>query len=104
MKETQLVKSILIDAGYSRELVLWRNNTGGVNYEDKGKKRFVKFGVKGASDIFGIRKKDGKFIAIECKVGRNKLTYHQQYFGEMIQENNGIFIVARCLDDWKGVL
>lgn len=105
MKETALVKSILMEAGYSKEVTLWRNNTGGVHYEGKnGKTRFVKFGVKGASDIFGIRKKDGKFIAIECKVGKNKLTVFQEYFGAMVEENNGIFVVARCVDDWKQVL
>ena len=43
----------------------------------KQSKVSVRFGFKGVSDVVGINGEDGKFIAIECKVGKNKPTQFQ---------------------------
>lgn len=97
MKENELVKVILEYLNYKGHFV-WRNNTGAVKtfYTDRWgamKQRFLRFSVKGASDIIGIAK-DGRMIAIECKVGKNKPTEDQNNFLSEINKRGGIGIVA----------
>lgn len=53
--------------------------------------------VKGISDIIAIR--DGILIAIEVKVGKDKLSDHQEIFLSHIFVAGGIAFVARSLDD-----
>ena len=77
----------------------WPNNTGAFTGEYKGKTRFVRFSVKGASDVFGVLKPMGRFIAAECKVGRDKLRPEQVEFMEAIRSVGGIVVEVRKLDD-----
>jgi hypothetical protein len=72
----------------------WRQNTGAFLY----KKRFVRFGLRGISDIIGIMP-DGRFLAIEVKKEKGELTVYQEVFLETMKENGGIAIVTRSLFD-----
>lgn len=53
---------------------------------------------KGVSDILGIMK-DGKFIAIEVKTDRGRVTPEQQNFLDIINKNNGMAFLAKSLDE-----
>jgi hypothetical protein len=104
MKEQELVKLILQYLNLKGHFC-WRNNTGAVKsiYTDKhGKSRTRMWwaGIKGASDILGVLK-GGKFLAIECKIGKNKPTIHQQNFLNQIHQRGGLAIVAYNLEDVK---
>lgn len=83
MKETQLIKQILDYCRY-RNLLFWRNQSGAV-VTDSG--HLMKFGMSGSPDIVGCYK--GKFIGVECKVGKNKQTQLQKDFGDAIMANGG---------------
>lgn len=101
--ETQLI-DVTLEYLQCQGIKAWRQNTGGMEkrYTNKNgieKKRFVKFGFKGVSDILGLIKPTGRLLAIECKVGDNKQTLHQQMFQKMIEQNGGLFILAYSLDD-----
>jgi hypothetical protein len=51
----------------------WRNNAGAIPVTGKnGKKRVIKVGRAGESDIFGIHKASGVFISFEVKVPKRK--------------------------------
>lgn len=76
----------------------WRNNTGAVKAQYKGKSRFIRFGEAGLSDILGIMN-DGKFLAIEVKTEKGILTQKQLEFIERILEAKGIAFVARSVKD-----
>lgn len=79
--------------------VVIRNNTGAFAAEGaNGKRRLIRFGQVGSSDIIACSK-DGRFIAIECKSATGKLTSHQSDFLRKINNNNGTAIVARSVDD-----
>ena len=78
----------------SSGIFAWRQNTGAVLY----KKRFVRFGLPGISDIIGIMP-DGRFLAIEVKSEKGKLTVYQEGFLEAVRKNGGIAIIARSLFD-----
>jgi hypothetical protein len=47
----------------------------------------------GTPDIIGC--KSGKFIAIECKSEKGKMSNLQDYYGKRIFVNGGFFYVAR---------
>ena len=102
-RETELVKAIL-DYLVLRGVFAWRQNQGGVTREYKGRKRFVRFArVDGISDIIGILP-DGRFLALEAKVGNNKVTVSQSGFLGRIQDSGGVARVVRSVQDVIDVL
>ena len=97
ISESQLKRQIL-DFLRWKGILCWNNRTVGV--WNAKTERYIPAPLKGCSDIFGIIKnKDGKFLAIECKVGNNLLTPYQEEFLRQINENNGIGIVCYSLED-----
>jgi hypothetical protein len=74
---------------------VWRNNTGCL--KDK-KERPVFFGKPGSSDIIGVLP-GGRFIAVECKAKKGKLSEKQKEFLASVEEMGGLTIVARSVDD-----
>lgn len=97
MKETQLVRQIIDYLNYRGHLVD-RTNSGMLRGEHNGKQWAVKLGRAGTADITGISK-DGRFLAVECKIGRNKPTELQNAYLEEIRKRGGIAVVAYSLDD-----
>lgn len=97
--ETALVRAVL-EYLQLRGIPSWRNNTGAATYVDKyGRKRHVKYGVPGASDILGLIPPTGRLLAIECKAGKIKPTDKQIEFLDMVREAGGLAVVAYDLGD-----
>ena len=96
LKESDIQKQILEYLTY-RPGKYWRINAGAFAGEYKGKKRFVRFGATGMSDILGLR--DGQFIAIEVKNEKGKMSEGQEAFKVNVMDNGGRYILARSLDD-----
>jgi len=90
MSETALVKACL---EYLRLIgcFVWRNNTG-MLYNKAG--RPVAFGKVGSSDILGMLP-GGRFLAVECKVGRGQVTKLQRAFLDEVRVMGGLAIVVR---------
>ena len=113
MNETALV-SECIKYLKLRGHTVWRNNTRSldVHQQVKGKggqtpyfkKYRIKFGIAGSPDIIGFHKDNGKFIAVECKVGKNKLSDLQARFKEKAEAANTIYILAYELEDVRKIL
>jgi|TARA_Y100000310_G_scaffold110581_1_gene108968 Holliday junction resolvase len=102
MKEQDLVK-LIIDYLLLKGHFVWRNNTGltkakYINKQGIAKNRVWRSGVPGSSDILGISQ-NGKFIAVECKIGKNRPTEKQQEFLGKIRGHGGYAIVAHSLED-----
>jgi len=96
--ETELVKAAIAYLRM-RGWMAWRNNTGAMAWSHKGKRWYVKFGVPGASDVFAIKLGSGRFLAVECKVGRNKPTKAQQAFIDDVRRHGGLAVCIWSLDD-----
>lgn len=97
MTEAQLVNWCISYLSL-KQFMVWRNNTGMFkgNYTDKKgitRNRVIRAGVKGSSDIFAIEPKTGRFIAIECKVGKNKPTPQQEAFLDDVDRHGGLALV-----------
>jgi len=63
-----------------------------------GKTHGIKVGEAGWPDIEGITQ-TGRYFGIEVKTPKGKLTPIQQEIGQRIIKSNGIWFVARSLDD-----
>lgn len=103
MKEIELQKEIVKSVNKMGGFC-WRANTGTFKLQGKGgKDRWFKAGFKGCSDIVGIW--EGKFLAIEVKVGKKyKPTKEQLDFLYEVNRREGIGILAYSLDDVLDVL
>jgi hypothetical protein len=88
-----------------RGIYAYRQNTGAAEYQDKaGKKRFVRYGKKGVSDIIGVLPPGGRFIAVECKAPNGRLSEHQIEFLNDIERMGGLAVVARSVEDIENAL
>jgi hypothetical protein len=96
--ETQLVKAALDYLRLCGFTAVWRNNTGAMVREYKGKTRFTKFGVPGISDIIGCAP-DGRFFAAEAKVGDNKTTLAQRSFINEVRLCDGVAFAFWSLEE-----
>ena len=80
----------------ARRWSAWRNNTGAVKVD----KRFIRYGVKGSSDIVGVIKGSGRFLAVEAKrpyikgvQAAGKLSDDQKAFLKAVRDANGVAVV-----------
>lgn len=96
-KEGDLVKACLQYLAL-RGYVAIRNNTGTILIERDGKVRAVRNGLPGSSDILACGP-GGRFIAIECKTPKGRVTKHQLEFLEKISKLGGVAIVVRSVEE-----
>lgn len=59
--------------------------------------------IRGIADILGILP-GGRFLAIEVKTPRGRLTEHQERFLEQVRRHGGTALVARSVDDVIGLV
>lgn len=64
-----------------------------------GTSQFLRFGWPGASDVVGMLKGTGQFLAIECKRPSGQVTPEQVAFLQNVREAGGVAILARSVDD-----
>lgn len=76
----------------------WANETTGMWDAKRGAYRANRKRLRGVSDILGVLR-DGRFLAIEVKVGRDKCSEAQEHFIATITARNGVAFVARSVDD-----
>jgi hypothetical protein len=67
----------------------WKNQTGTLQVQS----RWVSFGTPGSPDIIGILP-GGRFIGVEVKVGRDKVSRVQATFHEAIRYRGGVIVVV----------
>lgn len=92
--ESGLVRACL-DLLHLRKVYAWRQNTTGVF--DPAKRRFRTFhGLAGVSDILGVLP-GGRFLALECKTERGRVTRDQKVFLDAVRANGGLAAVIRDL-------
>ena len=78
-----------------RGLFAWNNPTGAIEIRPG---QFMRFGKKGSADIIGCLP-GGRFLAIEVKAPRGRLSPEQAAFLERVRGLGGLAIVARGFQD-----
>lgn len=90
---TELLNITLIALHKELDGRFWQNNTGAT----KTAHGFIKFGLKGSTDILGLAY--GRPFFIEIKTGSGRLTADQKAFRDMVVRYGGIHATIRSLDD-----
>lgn len=94
-KETNIQAEIMMELS-KLGCKVWRNNTGAL--KDKNG-RLVRYGLcKGSSDIIGIAP-DGRFLAVEVKTDRGRVSDHQRTFLGVVSASGGRAGVARSVEE-----
>ena len=83
------VKNDVMDYLKSMNIFHWRQNTG--------RRGTVNYGYIGSADIIGLLP-NGRLLAIETKC-KTKQTKSQIEFQHKIEANNGLYILARSVND-----
>lgn len=98
--ESDVVRAVLDYAhrlgGYG-----YRQNSGAIVSEYKGKKRFIRYGEPGASDTVLII--HGVVIFCECKDETGKQSDEQKAWQAEIEAAGGVYVVARP-SNWQAVI
>jgi len=104
MRESTIVREILIELGNEPDFRIWRNNTGALS-DTTG--RVVRYGLSpGSADLIGILAPHGRFIAFEVKTDdkRSKQTADQVSWGKVITEMGGVYVVVRSKEEARNWL
>ena len=96
VKEKETQKAIMEVLEW-KHIFHWRNNSGAIVSEYKGKQRFMRFGDTGSPDIFAV--KDGKIIGIEVKSSIGKQSDNQKDWQERFEKAGGTYILAKSIND-----
>lgn len=90
------IQKAILDYLNLKGIFCWKEHSGGLPV-DNGQ-RFIPIGLRGKSDILGIIQ-GGRFLAIEVKRPKGKVSVEQRLFLEKINEKGGIAFVATSVDD-----
>jgi hypothetical protein len=94
------IKSACLRYLERRHIKAWNNPTGATQIRPG---QWLRFGQKGSADILGCLP-DGRFLAVECKAGRGRLSPEQRDFLDEIQGLGGLAVVARSCQELDGAL
>jgi predicted RecB family endonuclease len=79
----------------------WKNTTAGIYV--KARNTYIPSHAPGVSDILGVLK-GGRFLAIEVKAAKGRVSPHQQLFLDSINGAGGLAFVARSVEEVKAQL
>ena len=100
MKENQIQREIREYLGTRDDIIVYRNNVG----MSKVGAGWISYGLAiGSADLIGITS-TGRFVAIECKAERGKLSADQERWLKLVETMGGLVIVARSVEDVKKCL
>ena len=87
----------IIDFIYRQGGYAWKSTSTGVFDQRRG--IFRTAAKKGVADILACR--NGRFIAIEIKIGKDRLSPEQEGFLKNIEYAGGLWFVAKDIDSFK---
>lgn len=99
--ESQILAEIRKAANYYPDLVLWRLSQGGAVARG-GHTYRAGLSVNGASDLIGIYR--GRFVAIEVKSAKGRVSEEQTLFMNIVRTRGGYAAVCRSVDEFHAVL
>lgn len=88
--------------GRDPRVILWRNARGTYKQTDQqtGKTRWIVYGLApGASDLIGMLRGSGRFIALEVKTGRGVTSAEQTGFIDLVNKSGGFGQVVHSVEE-----
>lgn len=101
MSETRLVYSILDALAKEPGVVAWRNNTGQARIHGS----HVRYGLgNGSADIIAIVGPRGRFLALECKLEKEKQRQAQIEWQLEVEFMGGKYVVVRSVAEARAAV
>lgn len=83
----------------------WRQNQGAARGVSHGKQRFFRFaGAAGISDLVGLLRPSGRFLAVEVKRPGRPLTPEQEAFLATVRDSGGVALCVHNLEELQKAL
>jgi hypothetical protein len=79
-----------------KHIFCWKNNTAGIYV--KARNTYIPSHAPGVSDILGVLS-GGRFLAVEVKAPKGKVSPHQQQFIDAVNKAGGLAFVARSVEE-----
>lgn len=98
MTQTNETTRQIINFLFYNEVFCWRQNTTGIPLANGG---FRPTSKKGLPDIVAILKPYGTFVAIEIKIGKDRLRDEQFGFLENVKRMGGQALIVNSFEDFK---
>jgi len=89
LKEALVLGEVLSYLKTRKDVLAWRNNTGGASYRG----RFVKYGCQGSADVLACWR--GKMVAIECKGTSGSQSPDQKRWQAKLEAAGGVYLLVR---------
>lgn len=96
MTEQEIKKQILDFLGYQKDVYFFRLGSGLIKTEQG---RYFKTGTAGCPDIVAL--KNGRFIGLEVKTEKGKLSEAQEEAKKKIIKCGGEYHIVRSIEDVK---
>lgn len=98
MNEAQIQRAILAALGARSDVRIFRNDVGRALDPKTG--TYLAFGLcVGSSDLIGIVKPRGRFLALEVKSATGQPTPQQTAFIEMVNNCGGVGRIVRSVEE-----
>nr|WP_277952446.1 VRR-NUC domain-containing protein [Staphylococcus hominis] len=94
VRESEIQKQI-IETLNANGCKVWRANAGTVRVGG----RTIKLLPKGFPDVFGVRLTDGKFVAVEIKKPKGRVSDEQVKFRDFFEKHNVIHGIAHSPEE-----
>jgi hypothetical protein len=102
VREAELQDQIRLALGSDPRVVLWRNNTG-VSVSPDGRR--TRYGLcVGSSDLIGVLRPSGRFIALEVKTATGRVSPEQARFIALVNGAGGFAAVVRSVADARAAV
>ena len=107
MKERE-IQRVILDWLAAEHVLAFRMNTGAMQSEYQGKRRFMRFGTPGMADVLAfphdtidpIRQYDViRPTWLECKANKGKQSELQKSFQQHVESHGHRYAICRSLDD-----
>ena len=101
MAERDIMHAVRLALGKDPRVILWRNDVGSVERKlPNGRTIHTRYGLcVGSSDLIGILRPSGRFIAIELKTETGRPTEEQVLFLDLVRRAGGFACIVRSVDE-----
>jgi penicillin-binding protein-related factor A (putative recombinase) len=96
MQIEQGIQAAILALLRAYRIFCWKNNTAGIYVQSRN--TYIPSHAPGVADILGVLP-GGRFLAVEVKSPKGRVSPHQQQFIDSINQAGGMAFVAHSIDE-----
>ena len=96
MQVEQGIQAAILAYLRMKHILCWKNNTAGIYVRSRN--TYIPSHAPGVSDILGVLP-GGRFLAVEVKAPKGKVSPHQQQFIDAVNLAGGLAFIAHSVEE-----